>query len=336
VRAERKGYGDAARPEISCASGTRIDGGSCRGYDMNVRKAFRMVKSALLDFFDDNAMTLGAALAFYGALAIAPLLLILISVTALLGPDIQKQMIGQVEQAVGPQAGNAIEGIVQAGSAHKSAGLVSALVGFVVLLFSASGAFVQMQYSLNTIWEVQPGPGGSSVWRWLSKRVLSLVMILGIGLLLLISMGVSTAINAVFAGTPGYAWQAADFVGSLLIYVLLFALIYKILPDAKTSWKSIWVGAIITAILFAVGKFLLGFYLGRSGVGSPYGAAGSLVVLLLWIYYSSLIFFLGAEFTQAYTRFYGQKMEPTAGARKTPETKEREKELQEATSDRGR
>jgi membrane protein len=300
---------------------------------MNVRKAFQMVKSALFDFSDDNAMTLGAALAFYAALSIAPLLLILIAVTSLLGPDLQKRMIGQVEHTVGPQASNAIQGIVQSGSAHQSAGLVSAIVGFVILVFSASGAFVQMQYSLNTIWEVQPKPG-SSIWRWLSKRVVSLGMILGIGLLLLISMGISAAVNAVFAGTGGYAWQAADFVGSLIIYVLLFALVYKVLPDVKTSWQDIWVGAIITAILFAIGKFLLGFYLGRSGVGSPYGAAGSLIVLLLWVYYSSLIFFLGAEITQSYARVYGRKLEPTEDAEKTLEGKEDEKELQEATSDR--
>jgi membrane protein len=300
---------------------------------MNVRKAFQMVKSALFDFVDDNAMTLGAALAFYAALSIAPLLLIFVAVTSLLGPDFQKQMVGQVEHLAGPQAGSPIQAIVQSGAAHPGAGTLSAAVGFAILVFSASGAFVQMQYSLNTIWEVQPR-SGSTVWQWLMKRVLSLALTLGIGVILLISMGVSTAVNAVFAGTGGYIWQAADFVGSLIIYVLLFALIYKVLPDVKTSWKDIWVGAVVTAVLFAVGKFLLGFYLGRSGVGSPYGAAGSLIVLLLWIYYSALIFFLGAEFTQAYARVYGRKLEPTEEAEKTPETEEKEKELQEATSNR--
>lgn len=304
---------------------------------MNIRKAFKMVKSALYDFFDDNAMTLGAALAFYAALSIAPLLLILIAVTSLLGPGVQERMVGQVEQTVGPQAGNAIQGIVQAAAARPAAGTFSAIVGFVVLLFSASGVFVQMQSSLNAIWDVQTKSGG--VWRWLVKRVLSLGMILGIGLLLLISLAVSTTINAVFRGTSAgigqYLLQAADIVGSLIVYVLLFALVYKVLPDVKTSWKNIRVGAIITAVLFVIGKFLLGLYLGRSGIGSPYGAAGSLIVLLVWIYYSALIFFLGAEFTQAYARFYGQKMEPAAGAEKTPEAKEEERELQEATSDRG-
>jgi membrane protein len=281
------------------------------------------VKSAGVDFVDDNAMTLAAALAFYGALSIAPLLLIAIAVTSLLGPDVQKQVIQQIQDTVGPQAGDTIGAIVQSGASQRHAGTISAAVGFALLVFSASGAFVQMQYSLNTIWEVQPKPG-SGLWRWLSKRVLSLALILGIGLLLLISLALSTAINVVFAGTRGYAWQAADVVGFLIVYTLLFALIYKVLPDVEISWKDVWVGAALTAILFEIGRFLLGFYLGRSGVGSPYGAAGSLIVLLLWIYYSSLIFFLGAELTQSYARLYGKKLEPAPHAERTPEAQREE------------
>ena len=295
---------------------------------MDLRKAFRMVKSAVVDFVNDNAMTLGAALAFYAALSIAPLLLIVIAVTSLLGPDVQKQVVQQIQNTVGPQAGDAVQGIVQAGASHRSAGTISAVVGFVILVLSASGAFVQMQYSLNTIWEVQPKPGGG-LWRWLSKRVLSLALILGIGLLMLISLALSTAITAVFAHTSGDAWQAADVVGFLIIYTLLFALVYKVLPDVEMSWKDVWVGAALTAVLFEVGRFLLGFYLGRGSVGSPYGAAGSLVLILLWIYYASVIFFFGAELTQTWAIFHGRRLEPQEYAEQTPEAHEKERQMQE-------
>jgi membrane protein len=280
---------------------------------MDLKKGFRAVKSALFAFADDNAMTLGAALAFYAALSTAPLLLILIAVTSLLAPDVQSRVVQQIENTVGAKAGNAIQDIIQSGAAQRRVGTISAIVGLIILVFSATGAFVQAQYSLNTIWGVQPKPG-SSVWRWVWKRILSLGMILGIGLLLLVSMVLSTVINVLFAGTGGYVWQVADFFGALIVYILLFALIYKVLPDVEISWQDVWVGATITAVLFAVGKFLIGFYLGRGGVASAYGAAGSLVALLLWIYYSALIFFLGAEMTQAYARVYGKRLRPPRGA----------------------
>ncbi len=296
---------------------------------MSIRNGYKILKSALLNFAGDDAMTLAAALAFYAALSMAPLLLILLAVTSLLGADIQKQVVQQVQNTVGEQAGGVIGQIVQHGSQQRSAGWFAAVISFVALVFSATGAFGQMQHSLNRIWEVQVKSG--SVWAWLRKRVLSLLLILGIGLILLISLGVGAAINLMFAGTNAYLWQIVNAVGMLIVYTLLFALIYKILPDVQIAWKDVWWGAIVTGVLFEIGRYLIGLYLGRSGVGSPYGAAGSLVLLLVWIYYASLIFFFGAELTQAYAGFHGRRWRPDEYAELSPEAQEKqERQLEEA------
>jgi membrane protein len=295
---------------------------------MSIIKGFKMLKSAAVDFGRDDAMTLAAALAFYGALSMAPLLLILLAVTSLLGPNVQQSVIQQIQNTVGERAGSVIGEIVQQGSQQRSAGWIGAVLGFVALLFSATGTFGQMQHSLNKIWDVQPK--STTVWLWLRKRALSLLMILGIGLILLASLGLSTAMNLIFAGTGGYLWQIVNAVGMLVVFTVLFALIYKVLPDVEISWKDVWVGAFITGILFEVGRFLIGLYLSRSSVASPYGAAGSLVLLLLWVYYASLIFFLGAELTQTWAAFHGRRFQPEAYAEETPEAQEKkERQMQE-------
>jgi membrane protein len=295
---------------------------------MSIIKGFKMLKSAAVDFGRDDAMTLAAALAFYGALSMAPLLLILLAVTSLLGPNVQQSVIQQIQNMVGERAGSVIGEIVQQGSQQRSAGWIGAVLGFVALLFSATGAFGQMQHSLNKIWDVQPK--ATTAWLWLRKRLLSLLLVLGIGLILLASLGLSAAMNLIFAGAGGYLWQIANAVGMLVIFTVLFALIYKVLPDVEISWKDVWVGAFITGILFEVGRFLIGLYLGRSSVASPYGAAGSLVLLLLWVYYASLIFFLGAELTQTWAAFHGRRFQPEAYAEETPEAREKkERQMQE-------
>ena len=296
---------------------------------MSIQRGLQILKAAAVDFSNDDAMTLGAGLAFYAALSMAPLLLIALAVTSLLGPNIQQQVVQQIQNVAGEQSGSVIQQIVARGGQQRSAGWVSALVGFVVLLFSASGAFVQMQHSLNRIWNVQAKSGG--VWAWLRKRVLSLLLILSIGLIVLVSLGISAAINMVFAGTSGYLWQIVNAVGMLIIYTLLFAVIYKVLPDVQIAWKDVWWGAIVTGLLFEIGRYLIGLYLGRSSVGSPYGAAGSLVALLVWIYYAALIFFFGAELTQAYAGFHGRRLRPGEYAEQTPEAQEKqERQMQEA------
>jgi len=290
---------------------------------MNLRNGYQMIRAAASDFLDDNAMTLAASLAFYSALSLAPLLVILISAASLLGSDRQSRIVAEIETAVGPQAGEAVHEIIQSGEKQQQTGTLATVAGFAVLLFSATGVFAQMQDSLNAIWEVQAKPG-QGLWRWLRKRILSLGMLLGIGFLLMISLGLTTVINVIFAGTSGWIWQAVNFVASLLIYIALFALIYKVLPDVKITWADVWAGATMTAVLFVIGKFLLGLYLGRSSVASAYGAAGSLIVLLLWVYYAAIIFFFGAELTQVYARFCGRGLEPEEHAESVPGAKRKE------------
>ncbi len=295
---------------------------------MSIKRGYQMLKSAVADFSSDDAMSLAAALAFYAALSMAPLLLIFLAVSSLLGPDLQERMIQQMQAVVGERAGSVIGEIVQRGGQQRSAGWISAIVGFAALLLSATGAFGQMQHSLNRIWDVRPKSAGVKLW--LRKRALSLLLILAIGLVLLVSLGLSAALNSMFAGTGSYVWQIVNAAGMLIIYALLFALIYKILPDVEISWKDVWAGAIITGILFEVGRYLIGWYLGRSSVASPYGAAGSLVLLLLWIYYASVIFFLGAELTQTWAVFHGRRLQPQEYAEETPEGQEkRERQMQE-------
>src|SRR5690606_5334067 len=183
----------------------------------------------------------------------------------------------------------------------------------------ASGAFAQLQDSLNTIWEVKPKEG-RGIKGMLRDRFLSFSMVLVIGFLLLVSLAISAVLSGIgkfladLLPMPGAVMQALNFGISFAVTSLLFALIFKVLPDAEIRWRDVWVGAAVTALLFSVGRFLIGLYLGRSSVGSPYGAAGSLVVLLLWVYYSSQILFLGAEFTQVYTNRFGRKIRPKPNA----------------------
>ena len=221
-------------------------------------------------------------------------------------------------------SGKAIQDVVQNANAKPATGLVATLIGVVTLLFGASGVFGQSQTSLNTIWGVQPKPG-RGVIGIIQDRILSFGFILVVGFLLLVSLLLTVAIALVgeWSGgmVPGMETlaQILNSVLSLALITLLFAMIFKFLPDAKIAWHDVWIGAFITATLFTVGKFALGLYLGKSGVGSSYGAAGSLIVLLLWVYYSSQILFFGAEFTQVYANRFGSHVAPADNVRQLSE-----------------
>jgi membrane protein len=198
-------------------------------------------------------------------------------------------------------------------------GIVSSIVGIVVLLFGASGVFGELQAALNTVWEVQPKPD-RGLWGMIKDRFFSFTMVLGVGFLLLVSLLLSAALSAVgrflSERLPGgeALWQVLNFVISLGVVTSLFALIFKVVPDVKIEWRNVWIGAAVTALLFTLGKFLLGLYLGKASFASMYGAAGSLVVLVVWVYYSAQILFLGAEFTQVYARHNGSNMRPSSNA----------------------
>jgi membrane protein len=281
---------------------------------------WQLLKQTVSDWSSDEAARLAAAMAFYTLLSLAPLVMVAIAVAGLVfGEEAARGYVGeQLASVVGPQAGEGVETVV-AHARKPSSGIVGSIVGIVVLLFGASGVFKELQSALNTIWEVEPKPGRGFLGV-LRDRFFSFTMVLGVAFLLLVSLVISTALSAVgnfmSEALPGgpVLWQILNFVISLAVITVLFALIFKVIPDVKIKWRDVWPGALATSLLFAVGKFALGIYLGRASVTSSYGAAGSLVVLVIWVYYATQILFLGAEFTQAYAKHRGAHIEPGPNA----------------------
>jgi membrane protein len=293
-----------------------------------VKSGFSLVKDSFKGWQEDGALDLGAALAYYAIFSLAPLLLIVIGVAGLVwGREaVQGQLVSQLQGIVGEQGGQAIQTMIANAGKHGN-GAVATVVGLVTILFGATGVFVQLQTSLDRIWKVEPKPG-AGIWGFVKTRMLSFGMVLGIGFLLLISLVVATAVTAVGAWATGLLpgakvlMEGLTFVVSFALVTLLFAMIFKVLPDVKIGWRDVWIGAAATALLFTVGKFLIGLYLAKSSVASTYGAAGSLVIVLLWIYYSSQILFLGAEFTKVYASKYGSNIRPSKHAVPIVEKKE--------------
>jgi membrane protein len=288
---------------------------------MKPQETFSLLKATAFEWLDDQAPTLGAALAYYTVFSLAPLLIISIALAGLVfgAEAAQGQIFDQLRGLLGDAGGKAMQEIVQSTSAEPKTGVVATVIGFVTLLFGASGAFGQLQASLNIIWGVQPKPG-RGILGIIRDRILSFGFILVVGFLLLVSLLLTAAIAFVGkqfgAMVPGMEAliQILNSILSLAVITLLFGMMFKILPDANIAWRDVWIGAFITALLFTLGKFALGFYLGRSGVASSYGAAGSLIVLLLWVYYSSQIVFFGAEFTQVYANRFGSHVTPSSNA----------------------
>jgi membrane protein len=284
------------------------------------RETWAIFKAAGTDWMADRADQLGAALAFYSILSVAPLLIVAIAIAATaFGEEAARgELVSQIQGMVGAEGAQAVQAMLKH-ARRPGAGVLATILGIITLLFGATGVFGQLQSSLNQIWDVAPRPG-RGIWGVVRDRLLSLAMVGGAGFLLLVSLVMSTVIAAMshFLSTqfPGadMVWQRGSDLVSLLMITLILALIYRYLPDAKVAWRDVVVGAIVTALLFTVGKLLIGIYLGRSALGSAYGAAGSFVVLIVWIYYSSQIIFFGAELTQAYARRDGQPIVPKPGA----------------------
>ncbi|MET0283783.1 MAG: YihY/virulence factor BrkB family protein [Polyangiales bacterium] len=287
---------------------------------MQIKQLVEIVKETANDWKEDNATRLSASLAYYTVLSIAPLLVLAVSVAGLVyGEDAAKgQIADQISGVVGEQAGAAIQTVLSHAKAPEE-GIFSSIVGIVVLLFGASGVFGELQASLNEIWKVAPKPG-RGFWGVVQQRFFSFAMVLGVAFLLLVSLLLSAAIagigGAFSRALPGgtWVWEAVNFLFSLGVVTALFALIYKVLPDAEVGWRDVWMGALVTALLFSIGKFGLGMYLGRASVASPYGAAGSFIVFVIWVYYAAQILFMGAEFTQVFARHRGHRIEPSAHA----------------------
>jgi membrane protein len=278
---------------------------------MRVSTYWGLFRQSFSEWSDDNAPRLGAALAYYTILSLAPLLIIVIAIVgAVLGRDAaQGQIVEQLKGLIGPEGGKAVETMIRNAS-QPASGTIAGALGLLTLLFGASGVVTELRSALNTIWDVN-APSSSGIIRMIRERVFSLGMVLAIGFLLLVSLVVSAFLSVVgtyFEGwlpVPPVLLQAVNFVFSLVVITALFSMIYKFLPDIKLQWSDVTIGAAVTAVLFTIGKQLIGMYLGTASVGSAYGAAGSVVVLLVWIYYSAQVFFLGAEFTQVYARSQG-------------------------------
>lgn len=309
------------------------------------KSVWRFIKDTLVQWFEDEPFQLAASLSYYTLFSLAPLLVIVIAIAGFVfGKEAaQNQIVETIQDTIGREGAQAIQALVQNASSQPKTGLISTALGLGALLFGAAGVFGQLQSSLNTIWGVVPR-SDLGIAGFIHQRFMSFTMIMGIGFLLLVSLAVSALLSGVTQvmgaalGGIAFAAHAADILVSFVSITVLFAMMYKILPDARIQWKDVIVGAALTSLLFAVGKFLIGFYLGSSGVTSMYGAAGSIILILLWVYYSSLIFFLGAEFTQTYATQYGLGVVPADNAqwiadaiaerkRKTPSPEERSREF---------
>ncbi len=286
-----------------------------------LKKLWELLKGTFEEWKEDKVSRLAAALSYYTIFSLPGLLLIIVAVAGFfLGQEsVREDLMSQVGSVVGDDGAEAIGTMLSNAGWDRDAGVVAVVVGIVTVIVAATGAFTQLQEALNTVWEVAPAPG-AGILQTLQKRFLSFSLILGIAFLLLVSLVVSTALaglgNFLEDMFPGAAWliQILNVVISFAVITLLFALMYKYLPDAEIALKDVFIGAALTTLLFTVGKFALGFYLGRSSATSAYGAAGSLVLILLWIYYSAQIFLFGAEFTQVYARKHGSRVVPDEDA----------------------
>jgi membrane protein len=289
-----------------------------------VKKYVVLVRQTFKEWSEDNAARLAAALSYYTTFSLAPLLVLLISLLGLFGVrnTIQVQILSQVEDLAGQAGSELVSGMIETASLPAT-GTITTVIGAVTLLFGALGVFAELQNSLNTIWEVKPKPKEgmlATIRSLFFTRLLSFAMILVVGFLLLVSLALSAGLAALgeFLGNTFISSemliQSINFLLSYVVITVLFALIFKYLPDARIAWKDVWLGAAITALLFSIGKLLIGLYLGRSNVGNVFGAAGSLAILMIWVYYSAQIVFLGAEFTQVYANLFGSRIAPSEKA----------------------
>ncbi len=280
---------------------------------MFVRNVFHLIRETFSEYSRHKCPRLGASLAFYTLLSLAPLLLMVIGLVGpLAGADNARgQVVSQFSDLVGPQGAEAVNTMLDS-TKSPSGGALSTVIGLVVLVFSATGLFVQLQDALNTVWNVPDRPAKYlGIWRTVRNQLLSFSTVLGLGFLLLVSLVLGAGLSGIQKWLEGRigggSWwlEAANVLLSFTLATVLFAFIYKVLPAARVSWRSVLIGAVVTAALFTLGKFLIGLYLGQAAPGSAFGAAGSLVVLLVWVYYSTQLLLLGAEFTQVYATKFG-------------------------------
>jgi len=267
------------------------------------------LKALLREYWADRPMELAAALSYYTLLSLAPLVLMTVAVAGLVFEHaaVEGKLITEVRALVGDSGAEVVHTVLQNANDSET-GIFSLVVGMVVLLVGATTVFVQLQAALNRIWEVDVSAHEGAIRSFVKERLLSLAMVLGVGFLLLVSLLVNAGLSAIGESARGAVGDApavlhtVNAMISLVVITLLFGLMFKVLPEAQVSWRDVWIGAIVTSVLFTLGKYLIGLYLGRASVGSAYGAAGSLVVLTVWVYYASMIVFLGAKLTYIRSR----------------------------------
>lgn len=280
-----------------------------------IRNFFDLLKQTFKEWNEDHAPRLAAALAYYTAFSIAPLLVVVIGIVGIVVSQdtVQNQILAEVRRSVGPDAAKMVGELIT-NTSKPAEGLLATILGIMTLLLGAGGAFGQLQDALNTIWDVDPtstGKRNTGVIFQIRNKFLSFGMVLVVGFLLLVSLVINAVIAAVSTYVvnlvPGveFLLSLVNLVISFVVITAMFAMLYKFLPKIKLEWRDVTVGAAMTSVLFTIGRFLLGWYLGRSGTASAYGAAGSFVLILLWIYYSAQIVLFGAEFTQVFARRHG-------------------------------
>ncbi len=288
---------------------------------MTLKSIWILIKVAVSSWVDDYSQSMGAALAYYTMFSIAPLLLIVISIAGLIfGVEAARgEIVGQLQGLMGQQGAEAVQSLLRSVNKPAESATVT-LIGGILLLIGATTVFGELQNALDRIWRVPKREKGG-IWMFLRTRLLSFGMILGIGFILMVSLVISAALASMgrWWGRLFSNWEipanVLNFLISFAITTTVFALIYKIIPRAKVAWADVWIGAAVTSLLFTIGKFLIGLYLGKSSLTSTFGAAGSLVVVLVWVYYSAQIFLMGAEFTWAYALTFGsRKTQPVPAA----------------------
>jgi membrane protein len=282
-----------------------------------------VLRRAFAGWWNDNVPRLGASLAYYTLFSLAPVLVVAIAIGGLIfGPEaVRGEIVGQIKGLIGREGAEAVQAMLE-GAARPSSGIAATAAGIVTFFLGATGAFLELQTALNTIWRVKPKADESFFQALVVQRLISFGLVVAMGFLLVTSLLVSAALAAVhtymgnaFPGV-GVLWEALNVVVSLGVITLLFAMIYKVLPDVRLVWTDVWIGALVTAGLFNIGKLLIGMYLGTAGVASTYGAAGSVIVILIWVYYSAQIILLGAEFTREYVATFGRRPRPEPFATK--------------------
>ena len=285
----------------------------------------RTIRGAARAWWDDDCARMGASLSYYTLFAIAPILLVATAIAgSVFGADaVRGEIVSQLDHLLGREGALAVQSLLE-GAAHRPAGIAATVIGAITFLIASTGAFLELQVAFNTIWRVKPNPGGH-VYAFVMDRVRSFGLVVAIGFLLLVSLTVTAALTALntwlFAISPANAllWNIVNTLVSIVVTTGLFALLFRFLPDVRLRWHDVTMGAVVTAVLFTIGQQLIGLYLGQSTIASMYGAAASMMILLLWVYYSCQILLFGAEFTRVWAARHGVKVKPEEFAVKDPE-----------------